>query len=1038
MVTGVRFNQKRYGIFLAGLLIAGLLALAGPVAAVVIPIDNSTPTALADAIAAASSGDSIVLSPGTYFVTGSGFIIDKDITIRSNTSTGSETDTMIDGRATGTGIFHVSVGGSLHIVSLTLQNGYATSSGGAIDNRGTVSISGSRITGCWADTQGGAINNLNGIVMIISSTIDSCQAGVQGGAIASTGTSTVSVLSSTFASCSAARGGAIYSGGSGSVVTVYPSLFVSCWATNDGGTIYMDMGTLTISGATFTTSTAADYGGALYAANGCLATIDQATFTRCGAYRGGAIENLGTMTVTGGTFDTCQASGTGGSGGAIDNAGTADIVASLFSGCSASAYGGAIQNLGSGTSTVTITSSTFTGCSAVTSGGAILNNDTVSIRTSEVSGCSSGHGGAIFNAGTAGILSSAFSGCRAASGGVIFNFNGATITSIRFSRFTNNSATGAGKVIYNPFLATIADATDTWWGTNGDPSGGFSGVDTYDPWLQLGGTASPSAITAAGSSVIRANLTFDTTPSDTSASGHIPNSTRVDFAVVSGPGSLSAASNATTLGAAETTMTPTGTGTVNISATVDSQTVYIEVPVTDAPVPTVTGITPDTGINTSSVTITDLAGSDFWMHGTTVVSLNRAGESITATGVTVVSPAQITCTLPITSAEAGTWDVLVINPDGREGGLPGGFTITAPAPVISGITPGTGTNSSAVSITDLHGSWFQAGAVVNLTRTGHDNITATGVSVVSGIWITCSLPITGAEAGSWDVVVTNPDGQEAMLAGGFTIIPPAPTTVPTTVPVTGVPGPLSTLDTRDNGDFPSSGATPAPTGAGTFPLMTVTVNIGGNSAAGKTTVTGTKLADFIVTGTAQPGPGNNQSAPPGTVFQYLRLDPARYGSITGAFINFSVPRSWLDENHIAPGSIVLYHQTAVGGWEALPTMFLYEKDGTAFFFANSPGFSLFAIAGTPAADIPPVTIPTESNLIGFVQEKTTPQAAITQKPIVTGTTAAPAPAEAPAGSSSFPVLPALIGIGCVGLVGGSWYARRWWIRRQNPALFEEF
>jgi hypothetical protein len=220
--------------------------------------------------------------------------------------------------------------------------------------------------------------------------------------------------------------------------------------------------------------------------------------------------------------------------------------------------------------------------------------------------------------------------------------------------------------------------------------------------------------------------------------------------------------------------------------------------------------------------------------------------------------------------------------------------------------------------------------------------------------------------------------------------------------------------------------------------MTVTVNIGGDSKAWQAVVTGTKLSDLIVTGTVQPGPGSNMTAPPGTVYQYISLVPARFTGITKAVIHFTVPQSWLDENHIDPKSIVMYHQTA-NGWEALPTMVLSTKDGTVYFSAESAGFSLFAIAGTPTVLTPPGVVTTQELVNAPAEREQVPAPAVVAKAPVTAQTTAPLdPPKVPAGSSPIPVVPALIGLICIGLVGGGWYVRRWWIRRRNPALFEEF
>jgi hypothetical protein len=111
-----------------------------------------------------------------------------------------------------------------------------------------------------------------------------------------------------------------------------------------------------------------------------------------------------------------------------------------------------------------------------------------------------------------------------------------------------------------------------------------------------------------------------------------------------------------------------------------------------------------------------------------------------------------------------------------------------PAPTVTGLTPGTGLNTGAVSITDLSGTWFSdIGDVpdVRLKMAGQADIAATGVAVASSTQITCNFNITGAATGAWDVAVNNPDGQTGTLAGGFTVTepqpppPPPPPTTPT-------------------------------------------------------------------------------------------------------------------------------------------------------------------------------------------------------------------------------------------------------------------
>ncbi|HUH79014.1 MAG TPA: hypothetical protein VLY83_03875 [Methanoregula sp.] len=95
---------------------------------------------------------------------------------------------------------------------------------------------------------------------------------------------------------------------------------------------------------------------------------------------------------------------------------------------------------------------------------------------------------------------------------------------------------------------------------------------------------------------------------------------------------------------------------------------------------------------------------------------------------------------------------------------------TAPPPAVYDIHPDTGIEGTTVSVTDLHGNNFVTGATVRLSRDGSADIVATNVQVGSPTDLTCTFAIpVGVTYGSWDVVVTNPDGQSASYTNIFEI-----------------------------------------------------------------------------------------------------------------------------------------------------------------------------------------------------------------------------------------------------------------------------
>jgi len=141
----------------------------------------------------------------------------------------------------------------------------------------------------------------------------------------------------------------------------------------------------------------------------------------------------------------------------------------------------------------------------------------------------------------------------------------------------------------------------------------------------------------------------------------------------------------------------------------------------------------------------------------------KAGLKVTLDGqvatVTLVSETGITATTP-PSEQAGTVDLVVINPDGLSDKID--FTYEVPTPMISGISPSIVSTAGGTSIV-IKG----AGFIEGLTLTINGNVIS-DVNFISNNEIRVQSP--ASEAGSIDLQVINPGEQTGSLAGAITYV----------------------------------------------------------------------------------------------------------------------------------------------------------------------------------------------------------------------------------------------------------------------------
>ena len=193
------------------------------------------------------------------------------------------------------------------------------------------------------------------------------------------------------------------------------------------------------------------------------------------------------------------------------------------------------------------------------------------------------------------------------------------------------------------------------------------------------------------------------------------------------------------------------------------------------PPPQITGILPPQGSTLGGDTIA-ITGTGFQPNAQILI-----GGKL-ATDVVVHDSGNISATTP--SGTAGPASVTVKNPDLSSHTVGGGFLYIKP-PKIVNLFPSLGPETGGTIVT-IQGDGFVTGPTKSVVHFGNTVVAANKTSVDNANLITVeSPPGTGPVA----VRIVNPDGQQAVLAGGFIYIPviPAPT-VTAILPTFGLTG----------------------------------------------------------------------------------------------------------------------------------------------------------------------------------------------------------------------------------------------------------
>lgn len=271
-----------------------------------------------------------------------------------------------------------------------------------------------------------------------------------------------------------------------------------------GGTLKMEENSCI---QNFTNSASNGSGGGVYVGRGSTMTMNGGTIKDCSASDGGGIYAAGAVVLNGGTISGCKAVGSYRSGGGIyiDSSGSLTMGGGSIESCTASNWGGGVFAHG----TFKLTGGSITHCSALSGGGVNISDATTTLNGGTISNCKATRGGGVYIAGSDGSIlemkngsitdceatgdtsrlmgggvyinnrmtmtGGSITGCTADVGGGIYNYHTLALTG---GTVCNNTAKTQGADIYlgswmsSTSLLDAADMRQTY-GTTGSKIDGW-------------------------------------------------------------------------------------------------------------------------------------------------------------------------------------------------------------------------------------------------------------------------------------------------------------------------------------------------------------------------------------------------------------------------------------------------------------------------------------------------------------------------------------------------------------------------------------